>query len=255
MTQGTDLVALLPLERIRPRLAKYEGAVRARATILREELPARVEGAIRNSVSAAAASMAADQISKRLLSRGTVPAVIAGLAGAALSRSVVESGFQLAHNYYLHRPWNEDVAQSAVDGLRRGAVNGGLTMLAKPIIKGMTNKFGQLDPVKLAMATGAVRGTLGGAVGAATNPEVWEDGAAKGAKRVAISTVRGAVGGAVSSAVSLKTSKWAHGKFDKYIDFTSVGQTWFGPGSAGGGGSNPGGGFFWRLVFGGKYGQ
>ncbi len=245
-------MALAPLTRTHPQLVKLEGLVRTQVVTFRKELPMRIEGTVRSSVSAAAASVAATQISKRLIAHGTVPAVLAGLAGAAAARSIAESGFQVGENLFFHRAWNDKLGKTAVDGLRRGSINGGLTMLATPLKKAMAARFAYLSPIKLAMATGAISGTIGGAAYSASNPDTWHDGAVKGFTRVAISTASGAAGGAVSSGVSFKVSGWAHGKFDKYIDFTAVGQNWIRVGGAsgvGGAGGTHTGGILWNALF------
>jgi uncharacterized membrane protein YeaQ/YmgE (transglycosylase-associated protein family) len=238
-------MTLVPLRHMAPQTAaRVEAVARERVAQLKRELPQRAVVAVRNATAAAAAGTAADQISKRLMARGTVPAVVAGLAGAAAARAIVEGGFQVGTNIWQKRDWHDHLMPAMAEGARRGAINGGLTMLAKPLTKAMKDRYGDLGAVKLAAATGAVRGTIGGASNSISDPKTWKDGVAKGAGRVALSTVRSGVQGAASAAVMAKAQPWVHGKLDKYIDFTALGQNWF---LGKGGGGNAGDGFFWRL--------
>jgi hypothetical protein len=222
-------------------LARVETAAKARLTALKKEWPTHVVGVVHNAVAAAAASTAADQISKRLMARGTVPAVVVGLAGAAAARTIVDGGFKVGLNLMQKKAWDDKLVPTMVEGARRGAINGGLTMLFKPVTKGMKAHYGDLGVIKLAAATGAVRGTIGGATNTIANPRTWEDGMARGVGRVAINSFRSGVQGAASSAVSAKVAPWAHAKFDKFIDFTSLGQGWFLSGQSGDDG------LFWKL--------
>lgn len=238
-------MTLRPLREVAPEYAgRLEQAARDRVTTLRRDWPVMAVNAANNALAAAAAGAAADQISKRLMARGTVPAVAAGLVGAAAARSLVDGGFKVGVNLWQHKAWDDKLVPTVLDGARRGAINGGLVMLYKPLTKRMEQRFGTLGPVKLAAATGAVRGSVGGAAYTITDRKTWEKGVAHGVAKVAVTTVRSGVQGAASAAVSAKFQPWVRGKLDRYIDFTSLGQH----GLFAGSGSGTGDGWLFKLL-------
>jgi hypothetical protein len=238
-------MALRPLREVAPQYVdKIEHAARDRVAALKRDWPIMAVSTANNALAAAAAGAAADQISKRLMAKGTVPAVLAGLAGAAAARTLVDGGFKVGVNLWQKKAWDDHLLPTMVEGARRGAINGGLVMLYKPITKAMQNRYGELGPIKLAAATGAVRGTVGGAANSIANPKTWEKGFGRGVAKVAVTTVRSGVQGAASAAVSAKVSPWVHGKLDRYIDFTALGQGGF---FAKGGGGGSGDGWLFKL--------
>lgn len=234
-------MALRPLREVAPQYAeKLEHAARDRVATLKRDWPIMAVNAANNALAAAAAGAAADQISKRLMAKGTIPAVAAGLVGAAAARTIVDGGFKVGVNLWQKKEWHDHLLPTMADGARRGAINGGLVMLYKPITKGMEKRFGELTPIKLAAATGAVRGTVGGAANTIANPKTWEKGVARGVAKVAVTTVRSGVQGAASAAVTAKMAPWIHGKLDRYIDFTALGQNGLFGGKGGGAGAGDG---------------
>lgn len=186
--------------------------VQASAPLTPVSAPARSFGVGRTVMDIAVpigAGIVAETLIKGMARRGPVPAVLAGIAGAAGFTAAVEGGVQVARNAISGQALSTGVAARMADGVRSGAISGGVTALSPYIERGITRRFSTLHPiahVALANATGAA---IGGALRTATTAETWQYGAARGLRRVGamagLNAATGIVGGvAIKSATHFR---------------------------------------------------
>lgn len=126
----------------------------------------------------------AETVKKRLIQKGSLPAIAAGIAAAAVFKGAAEGAVQVATNAKAARPLDEGVAGQVLNGLRGGTIDAGLTF-AGPAVQGkLAPHLSKLGPVLLVATSNAVTAVGGAVVRTSTDYTAWENGAKVGVKRI-----------------------------------------------------------------------
>lgn len=215
-------MTLVPLRERYPNHPFTREAMEKRGQLIRQEIRPRVEQAVRSGVGSATASVVAEKVFAHVAQRGTLPAVAAAVAGASLARGTVEGAVEVGFNVYHDRPWHTNVARTTLDGMRKGAISGGLYLSIKPIKNWVGRQNPGMTAMKIEATTSGIRGGVGGFLGRATNPKTWSDGKLKGSGEVVAATALGAMRGYVAGSISAHSSGWWNGKLDRWIDVATA---------------------------------
>lgn len=204
---------------------------KAKVRTLIDHAPEKLVDTAVNGVASASASLVADRVFKATVSKGPVPAVVMAVGGAALTRGGIEAAYAMGKNHYRDKPVMDGVGAKALNGMRKGAINGGITLAARPILHAVNARFPHLTPVKAGALAGSIKGGISSFTGNATNPETWDDGVGTGVLRVGGATAAGLAGGALSGGWGKSASNAVIRRLEPYIDFTSINFDWIDWGS------------------------